>query len=95
MRIREIGDGMPSTIALVECVNSGINWLEPRDLSFEQASRGVNPNGAKPSISSAHPGGANALFFDGSVHYLSDGLSADLLRGLLTANGHEPVAPPQ
>lgn len=92
MSLKKFRDGTSRTIALVECVNSGINWLEPRDLTFEQAIRGINPKGAKPSISSTHANGVNVLFVDGAVHYLSDDLPADVLRGLLTGNGGEDVS---
>jgi prepilin-type N-terminal cleavage/methylation domain-containing protein/prepilin-type processing-associated H-X9-DG protein len=40
-------------------------------------------------ISSSHPGGANALFVDGSVHFLTDSLSAETLTALITRDGGE------
>jgi prepilin-type processing-associated H-X9-DG protein len=92
MSIKEFSDGISNTIALVECVNSGINWLEPRDLTFEQAAKGINQTGVVPGISSAHKGGANSLFFDGAVKFLPESIPHDMLRGLLTANGGEDVS---
>jgi prepilin-type processing-associated H-X9-DG protein len=94
MRIRGIRDGTSKTISVVEVANSGIHWMEPRDLTFEEALRGINVPGNKPGISSKHPGGANVLFCDGSVHFLSDKIPADTLRALLTANGSEDVKIP-
>ncbi|MGD9720256.1 MAG: DUF1559 domain-containing protein [Pirellulales bacterium] len=45
--IGDFTDGLSSTIALVEIAESGINWMEPRDLTFTQAAQGVNPPLAK------------------------------------------------
>ena len=45
-------------------------------------------------ISSSHTGGANALFVDGSVHFLTDSLSAQTLTALITRNGGEVVNAP-
>jgi prepilin-type processing-associated H-X9-DG protein len=92
--LKAITDGRSQTIAVVEVADSGINWLEPRDLTFEQAAQGINVSKAKLGISSHHPGGANILFCDGSVHFLSNGISPDVLRALLTAAGGENVPIP-
>ena len=42
-------------------------------------------------ISSSHPGGANSLFVDGSVHFLTDSLSAETLTALITRDGGEVI----
>ena len=42
-------------------------------------------------ISSCHPGGANALFVDGSVHFLANSLSPETLTALITRDGGELV----
>ena len=94
LSIREIGDGLSNTIAVSEIADSGIHWMEPRDLSFNQAAQGINPPVSQLSPSSNHPGGANFLFFDGAVLFLQDETSPELLRALLTANGGEHVQTP-
>ena len=86
MSLRQIRDGTANTIALVEVGHSGINWLEPRDLSMDEALR---------TIESHHPGGAFHLFFDGTVHYLKSAIDREAYRGLLTANGGEVVTIPE
>ena len=45
-------------------------------------------------ISSSHPGGANALFVDGSVHFLTNSLSAETLTALITRDGGETIDGP-
>lgn len=91
---RNIGDGARKTIAIVETAQSGINWLEPRDIPIARATRGINPSEVRPSISSDHHGGVNVLLADGSVHYLTNDLSPEILYGLLTPNGGEEVGIP-
>jgi prepilin-type processing-associated H-X9-DG protein len=44
-------------------------------------------------IYSFHPGGANALFADGSVHFLKAGLDIRILAALVTRAGGEVVPP--
>jgi len=92
-KMSSIRDGTSNTIALVEVADSGIHWMEPRDLTFEQAAQGINPSLIKLAISSIHPGGANCLFVDGSVHFVTDKISKESLRGVLTTNGGESVSP--
>jgi Protein of unknown function (DUF1559). len=43
---------------------------------------------------SRHPGGVNAAAADGSVHFISDNIDADVWQGLATRSGGEPVAIP-
>jgi prepilin-type N-terminal cleavage/methylation domain-containing protein/prepilin-type processing-associated H-X9-DG protein len=45
-------------------------------------------------ISSDHPGGANVLFVDGSVHFLTNTLSPQTLTALSTRDGGERIAEP-
>jgi prepilin-type processing-associated H-X9-DG protein len=95
VRLHDARDGTSRTIMVVEIADSGINWLEPRDLPFEQAVQGINPPHVKLSISSGHPGGANVAFCDSSVHFLSDDIPPETLRALLTRHGGEEVKIPK
>ena len=54
-KLDEFTDGPDKTIILVEVADSNIPWLEPRDLTLEEAMRGINPDLAM-GISSRHPG---------------------------------------
>ena len=42
LTVEDIKDGTKSTIMFVEIANSDINWMEPRDLVFDQMSFRVN-----------------------------------------------------
>jgi prepilin-type processing-associated H-X9-DG protein len=43
-------------------------------------------------VYSFHPGGANAVFADGSVHFLQAGMSLQVLAALVTRAGGEVVS---
>jgi prepilin-type processing-associated H-X9-DG protein len=92
VRIRAIRDGTSNTLLVVENADAGINWMEPRDLTFDEAARGINP-ASKPGISSHHPGGVNAVFCDSHVQYLSNDVPPDKVQALLTINGGEVIDP--
>jgi prepilin-type processing-associated H-X9-DG protein len=47
------------------------------------------------SASSKHSGGVNALFADGSVHFVKDSVSAVVWRGLGTIAGSEVISSDQ
>lgn len=93
-RWRDFTDGTSETIMVVEIKDSNIHWMEPRDLTIDQAMRGINlPAGM--CISSKHPGGANALLVDGSVDWLPTISPKEELRNLLTHQGGETANRPE
>ena len=51
-----LGYTMPGTIMVVEAADSGISWMEPRDMPFAVAAKGV-VRGAKSGIACRHPCG--------------------------------------
>jgi len=90
-RFDDIKDGLSSTIMFVEIKNSGIQWAEPRDLDFASMSFRINdPN--RQGISSEHPGGAFAVFADGSVRFIKDDVDPKIVKALITINGGEDVS---
>ncbi|MCA9102322.1 MAG: DUF1559 domain-containing protein [Pirellulales bacterium] len=44
---------------------------------------------------SYHPGGAQFLLLDGSIHFITDGVDFDTYQSLATRNGNEPATLPQ
>jgi len=90
----DIKDGTFNTIMLVEVHNSGIHWMEPRDLEMPEMSMAVNsPNGA--GISSGHLGGwAHVVFASGQTKVLKNDTSPKALRAALTiAGGEKEILP--
>jgi prepilin-type processing-associated H-X9-DG protein len=90
MTFVEMKDGTSNTLMVVEVANSGIHWMEPRDLHVLQMAPKINAKSGQ-GISSRHAGGAHVLFADGSVRYMLDTLSEDVVRSLITVNGGEVV----
>jgi hypothetical protein len=89
-RISDVLDGPRNTILFVEASDSGIGWMEPRDLAYDQALRGINPQEGT-GISSRHGRLAIVANVDGSIWTLPESLSRDTLRKLLLCNDGEVV----
>jgi hypothetical protein len=94
IKIADITDGTSNTILLVEAADSGINWLEPRDMSYVEAVRGINPKSGW-GISSHHKGGAEVALADGSVRFLPDDTPPDQLPRMLQRDDGLPVSWPE
>ena len=72
--------------------NNTPNGVYPDGSNLPVTNRGPGKGtGGTWGISSDHPGGANALFVDGSVHFLSSSLSAEMLTALATRDGNEMI----
>ena len=99
-KLSEFSDGGKKTILLVEVADSDINWMEPQDLSFKNACRGINKD-AKLGISSPHSldagyfskltNGAMAAFADGRAHFLPDDIAVMDLESMLTRESQKAV----
>jgi hypothetical protein len=85
-----ITDGASNTILVVEMVKSGIHWMEPRDLDFDQMPIAVNPQQGQ-GISSEHPSVALVVFADGHTAALMKDTPPETLRRLLTIADGKPV----
>ncbi len=90
IRKAEITDGPVNTILLVEAMDRQVNWLEPKDVTYEEGRRGINPT-AERGISSHHEGGAMVAFADGSRELLPDRIPLEQLRLLLERNDGRPA----
>jgi len=87
---RDVTDGTSNTILLVEVVGTGIQWMEPTDLSIDELSLRLN-DGSDKSISSNHSGGAMVAFADGSVRFLANGIDPVTLRRLILRNDGQAI----
>jgi hypothetical protein len=56
MRLADVSDGTGQTLLVVEVHNSGIHWMEPRDLALSQMATTINSKRGQ-GISSRHPTG--------------------------------------
>jgi prepilin-type processing-associated H-X9-DG protein len=83
-------DGTANSILVVERAESGIHWMEPRDLELAELTMAVNSAQGK-GISSDHPGVAMVAFADGHIQALDSNTPAEILRRLLTIADGEPI----
>ena len=85
-----ITDGLANTILVVEAPHANIPWTEPRDLNFDELSMRINNGPNSPH--SDHPDIMLALLADGTVRQISNTISPQDLRALLTKAGRETVS---
>lgn len=79
------GDNGTRIIWFVEVANSGINWMEPRDIPLEQALVGINVPGGIPSdYSDVLPAWTK---IPSSFDLIPVGISPDAFRKMLTISG--------
>ena len=96
----EKGDGSSNTILVVEVAESGVNWMQPVDISIDLLAQGVvDPEdnliggGFNTSASSYHPGVVNVAFADGHVETIDEYVSGEELKEMATIDGGEDVGP--
>jgi len=90
VKLADFKDGTSNTILVAELANSGIHWMEPRDLHVMQMPMAVNPTQGQ-GISSVHPNVALAVFVDGHTQALTKNTPPEILRALLTIAGGEQI----
>lgn len=80
-----IPDGTANTILVVEAATA-VPWTKPDELPY-------SPSGPLPPLGGHFTGGFNAGMADGSIHWVSSGVSDATLRAAITANGGEVLGP--
>ena len=90
VRFANVTDGTSNTIMAIEVGASGIHWMEPRDVTVEEAVTFLTNPAASP-FEQVHPGGANVLLTDGSVRFLGESTNPGTLRALLTRDDGQAV----
>jgi hypothetical protein len=83
-------DGCRNTVLLMELPNSDINWLEPRDLSYEELCEKMTPD-ERAKIFDAHRGCSAVSFADGHSQVCTESFLQKHIGALLTVNGGEKV----
>ncbi len=90
-------DGAPIDAVLKWPPSIGATWIGPNNIWWGATS--VTADAFIPmnsplsglDMSSLHPGGANFLFVDGSVHFLNESINLNTYQGLSTISGEELV----
>lgn len=82
VKLSDLPDGGAHTVMVVEVVNSGVHWAEPRDLTVEEALEHMK-TGQGLRISTPHPSNINVLFADGTVRSLPSKMPISLWKRLL------------
>ncbi len=78
-------------ILVIEIVNSDIHWMEPRDLTLEEALDAIQPDKGV-GIGSRHPDGIHYVTVGGEVRTLDRNIDRESLRRLFTRDAAKPPA---
>jgi prepilin-type processing-associated H-X9-DG protein len=83
VKIQQVTDGTSNTIIMVDAGDDrAVPWTKPEDWE-------IGPSIDLKGIFGHHPEGTNFAFADGSVRFLKETISPELIRKLITCNGGE------
>jgi prepilin-type processing-associated H-X9-DG protein len=83
--LHDFADGTGTTLLVVEAAEA-VPWSKPAELPYA-------PEGALPKLGGRFTERFHVLFADGSVAFVPRSVDEDRLRGAITRNGGEMVAP--
>lgn len=91
-----LSDGTENTLLVVEACGLEVVWTEPRDFDVAQQPVHINLKGEGKTdspglMSSYHARGAQAVFADGRVRFISQNTDPAVLRALTTTSGGEAI----
>ncbi len=82
-RIFDFQDGSSQTMLVAEAA-AAVPWTKPDDIAYD-------PKKPLPRFGGLFPNGFNAVFGDGSVHFISRKISQKTLHALITRSGNDIV----
>jgi hypothetical protein len=100
-KLAQIADGASQTLMLIEASGLGIDWMEPRDLSLEEAATLLT----RPGSGHLHKrdsffktdfyemSSRNVVYVDGRVEYIGQLGDAQVAEALITIAGGEKLTP--
>lgn len=90
IRREDVTDGCSNTIAIAEMAASGITWMKPQDLEFDEMSFKLN-DFSTPCLRSKHGSTITVGTLDGFSRSISTDIDTEVLRALLTISGRERI----
>lgn len=90
VRPEGLRDGTSRTILAAELADSGICWTEPRDLKLDETRYKIDDPDV-PGLRSHHANVVNILLADGSTQSINKKIAPQVLKGLFTIAGGEPI----
>jgi prepilin-type processing-associated H-X9-DG protein len=92
--VRDIKDGTGATLAVIETASANGPWTAGGPPTVRGLDPGRQPYlGRGRQFGGTHPGGAMALFADGSVRFLRESIDPKTFEALATIAGREEVRP--
>jgi prepilin-type processing-associated H-X9-DG protein len=89
----DITDGLATTMMAAETARDNGPWTAGGPATVRGLCLDAEPYlGRGGQFGGSHPGGANVLFADASVHFVSESLSPQLFEALATIAGGEDVS---
>lgn len=85
VHLTDFTDGTANTILVAEATKAA-PWTKPEDLTYD-------PNGPLPPLGGRFSGGFNAVMANGSIHFISTGVSQQTLRAAITRGAGDVVGP--